>query len=64
MGRGRLPEYKLLQSADPQPGGAQIIVNNAGKDVSHLFKGIHPERTLELNLDESQRVGRLDDEGE
>lgn len=64
MRRGRLPEYKLLQSADPQPGGAQIIVNNAGKDVSHLFKGIHPERTLELNLDESQRVGRLDDEGE
>lgn len=47
-----------------QPGGAQIMVDNAGKDVTRLFKGIHPEGTLELNLEASQRVGRLDEQGE
>nr|XP_019007451.1 uncharacterized protein I206_07709 [Kwoniella pini CBS 10737]OCF46232.1 hypothetical protein I206_07709 [Kwoniella pini CBS 10737] len=32
------------------PGGSQIIVANAGRDVTELFKPVHPPNTLENNL--------------
>ncbi|ORX36799.1 L-mandelate dehydrogenase [Kockovaella imperatae] len=44
------------------PGGSQILIDHAGKDVTKLFKGIHPAGTLEQNLREEQRMGRLDED--
>jgi hypothetical protein len=46
-----------------QPGGSQVLVDHAGKDVTKLFEGIHPVGTLQSNLDERQHIGQLDDEG-
>nr|XP_019044438.1 hypothetical protein I302_06349 [Kwoniella bestiolae CBS 10118]OCF23368.1 hypothetical protein I302_06349 [Kwoniella bestiolae CBS 10118] len=32
------------------PGGSAIIVANAGRDVTEIFKPVHPPKTLENNL--------------
>ncbi|KAI9638242.1 L-mandelate dehydrogenase, partial [Dioszegia hungarica] len=44
------------------PGGSQVLIDHAGKDVTTLFKGIHPVGTLQSNLREDQRMGTLDTE--
>jgi len=43
------------------PGGETILVTQAGKDVSKMFKMIHPERTLENWLPDRCIVGVLAD---
>ncbi|KAJ9116039.1 hypothetical protein QFC20_000709 [Naganishia adeliensis] len=42
------------------PGGAKIILSNAGRDVTELYKPIHPPNTLENNLAPEQYIGRID----
>ncbi|WWC88941.1 uncharacterized protein L201_003856 [Kwoniella dendrophila CBS 6074] len=42
------------------PGGSQIIVANAGKDVTELFKPVHPPKTLENNLSPECYKGMVD----
>ncbi|RSH95724.1 Cytochrome b2, mitochondrial precursor [Saitozyma podzolica] len=44
------------------PGGVQILIDHAGKDVTQIFRGIHAPGTIEKNLAESQLVGRLDEQ--
>lgn len=41
------------------PGGEQVIVGKAGKDVSKIFKMIHPEGTLDAKLPEQCLIGTL-----
>jgi fatty acid desaturase len=41
------------------PGGEQVILNKAGKDVSKIFKMIHPEGTLEARLPKECLLGAL-----
>lgn len=41
------------------PGGEQVILNKAGKDVSKIFKMIHPEGTLESRLPKECLLGVL-----
>ena len=52
--------WDVTEFAQIHPGGSQILIDNGGRDVSKLFKGIHPAGTLEKNLDDNQRVGKLD----
>ncbi|OCF60834.1 hypothetical protein L486_00474 [Kwoniella mangroviensis CBS 10435] len=42
------------------PGGSQIIVANAGRDVTEIFKPIHPPKTLENNLPPESFKGLVD----
>eukprot|EP00746_Dinoflagellata_sp_MGD_P015635 gnl/MRDRNA2_/MRDRNA2_134846_c0_seq1.p1 gnl/MRDRNA2_/MRDRNA2_134846_c0~~gnl/MRDRNA2_/MRDRNA2_134846_c0_seq1.p1 ORF type:complete len:486 (-),score=100.11 gnl/MRDRNA2_/MRDRNA2_134846_c0_seq1:114-1502(-) len=41
------------------PGGEQVILAKAGKDVSKIFKMIHPEGTLEARLPKECLLGAL-----
>jgi cytochrome b involved in lipid metabolism len=41
------------------PGGETILLNQAGKDATKMFKMIHPERTLERQLPDECIVGTL-----
>jgi fatty acid desaturase len=41
------------------PGGKTILAEKAGKDVSRIFKMVHPEGTLETHLPERCIVGVL-----
>jgi L-lactate dehydrogenase (cytochrome) len=51
--------YDVSEFIDMHPGGAAIIAKNAGKDVTKIFKPVHPPDALEL-LDESKHLGRVD----
>ncbi|KAI9635394.1 L-mandelate dehydrogenase [Dioszegia hungarica] len=42
------------------PGGAQVLIDNSGKDASKLFNGIHPPDTLKQQVDHVRLVGPLD----
>ncbi len=50
-------------SVAPQPGGAQVILSNAGKDATKLFKSLHPKNTLQDNADLLVKVGVVDPSG-
>ncbi|ORY34117.1 L-mandelate dehydrogenase [Naematelia encephala] len=52
--------YDLTGFIDHHPGGSQVLIDHAGKDVTSLFKGIHPPGTIEKNLERSDKIGRLD----
>ncbi|ORX35178.1 L-mandelate dehydrogenase [Kockovaella imperatae] len=52
--------YDVTHFHKNHPGGSAIIVANAGKDVSELFRPIHPPKTLETNLVEDQFMGFID----
>ncbi len=41
-----------------------MLIDHAGQDVTRIFRGIHPNGTIEKALKPSQKVGRLDDTGE
>ncbi len=42
------------------PGGSALIVSNAGKDVTELFKPLHPPDALANNLGPENYKGRID----
>ena len=62
-GLPRLTRESFTQRSSYQPGGSYILVDNGGKDVSKLFKGIHPKGSLETSLPLLTHVGVLDHEG-
>nr|XP_031859814.1 uncharacterized protein CI109_004662 [Kwoniella shandongensis]KAA5526886.1 hypothetical protein CI109_004662 [Kwoniella shandongensis] len=53
--------WDVTDFANQHPGGTEILVQHAGRDVTRIFKAIHPTHTVEKNLTSEQLVGRLDD---
>ncbi|WVR07303.1 hypothetical protein IAU60_004344 [Kwoniella sp. DSM 27419] len=51
--------YDVTEFLDQHPGGAEIILANAGKDATKIFKPLHPPDALDI-LDDSQHVGPVD----
>ncbi|KIR68597.1 L-mandelate dehydrogenase [Cryptococcus bacillisporus CA1873] len=51
--------YDVTDFLDNHPGGAEIIVANAGKDATKIFKPLHPPDALDM-LEPSQHIGPVD----
>ncbi|KAK4688969.1 L-lactate dehydrogenase (cytochrome), partial [Tremellales sp. Uapishka_1] len=51
--------YDVTDFLDNHPGGGGIILANAGKDATKIFKPLHPPDALEV-LDPSQHLGPVD----
>ncbi|KAK8858938.1 hypothetical protein IAR55_003169 [Kwoniella newhampshirensis] len=51
--------YDVTEFLDQHPGGPEIILANAGKDATKIFKPLHPPDALEI-LDPSQHIGPVD----
>lgn len=45
---------------DMHPGGSKIILSNAGKDVTKIFKPIHPPTAIQDNQERVRIVGRVE----
>jgi len=52
--------YNMTSFLPDHPGGPQIIIKNAGKDVTRLFEATHPAGTLEKYLPKECYLGDLD----
>ncbi|EPQ31973.1 uncharacterized protein PFL1_00171 [Pseudozyma flocculosa PF-1] len=52
--------YDVTNFVDNHPGGRNIILKNAGKDVTDLYEPVHPPNALEENLDPSAHLGIVD----
>ncbi|BGP46654.1 hypothetical protein JCM10450v2_002502 [Rhodotorula kratochvilovae] len=52
--------WDITEFAELHPGGAKVLEQNGGKDVTKLFKTIHPPNTLQKFLTEDNLVGRID----
>ncbi|ORY26687.1 FMN-dependent dehydrogenase-domain-containing protein [Naematelia encephala] len=52
--------YDVTHFHKHHPGGASIIVSNAGRDVTELFRPIHPPGTLETHLAPENFKGNID----
>ncbi|KAL7419471.1 hypothetical protein Q5752_006309 [Cryptotrichosporon argae] len=52
--------YDVTDFYARHPGGAAVIVANAGQDVTELFLPIHPPHTLETNLPPGSFKGLVD----
>ncbi|WFD21012.1 L-lactate dehydrogenase (cytochrome) [Malassezia caprae] len=52
--------YNMTSFLSDHPGGPQIIIKNAGKDVTKLFEATHPAGTLEKYLPKECYQGDLD----
>ncbi|SJX60151.1 related to L-lactate dehydrogenase (cytochrome b2) [Sporisorium reilianum f. sp. reilianum] len=52
--------YDVTEFVDNHPGGRNIILKNAGKDVTELYEPIHPPTALEENLEASKHIGQVD----
>ncbi|TKY90150.1 hypothetical protein EX895_000148 [Sporisorium graminicola] len=52
--------YDVTEFVENHPGGRNIILKNAGKDVTELYEPIHPPTAIEENLDASCHVGQVD----
>ncbi|PWN48152.1 hypothetical protein IE53DRAFT_319940, partial [Violaceomyces palustris] len=42
------------------PGGASVILRNAGKDVTNIYAPVHPPNAIQDNLDPSACIGAID----
>ncbi|GAA5925656.1 hypothetical protein JCM3775_001465 [Rhodotorula graminis] len=52
--------WDVTNFVDLHPGGAKVMEQNAGKDVTKLFKSLHPPNTLRKFLSEEDNlVGRI-----
>ncbi|OXH34186.1 L-mandelate dehydrogenase [Cryptococcus neoformans] len=51
--------YDVTDFLENHPGGAEIIIANAGKDATKIFKPLHPPDALDM-LDSSQHLGPVD----
>ncbi|OCF32007.1 hypothetical protein I316_06393 [Kwoniella heveanensis BCC8398] len=54
--------YDVTNFHQYHPGGAAVILSNAGSDVSSLFNSLHPPGTIENNLSEESFKGWVDPE--
>ncbi|SPO20681.1 related to L-lactate dehydrogenase (cytochrome b2) [Ustilago trichophora] len=52
--------YDLTEFVDDHPGGRNIILKNAGKDVTEIYEPIHPPTAVQDNLDPSKHIGQVD----
>ncbi|BGO90255.1 RHTO0S03e04896g1_1 [Rhodotorula toruloides] len=52
--------WDISDFAEIHPGGIKVLEQNAGKDVTKLFKTIHPPKTLEKFLTDENLVGYID----
>lgn len=52
--------YDVTEFIGSHPGGSRIILKNAGKDVTELYKPVHPSTAIRDNLQPSQHLGQLD----
>ncbi|TNY21412.1 L-mandelate dehydrogenase [Rhodotorula diobovata] len=52
--------WDVTDFVEMHPGGAKVLEQNAGKDVTKLFKSLHPPNTLRKFLTEDQLIGRID----
>lgn len=52
--------YNMTSFLPDHPGGPQIIIKNAGKDVTKLFEATHPAGTIEKHLPKECYQGELD----
>ena len=52
--------YDLSVFQREHPGGAKIITDNAGKDVSNLFNAVHPKDIIQKLLPPEACVGLVD----
>ncbi|WVF71068.1 hypothetical protein IAT40_005865 [Kwoniella sp. CBS 6097] len=52
--------YDVTHFHQYHPGGAAVILSNAGSDVSSLFNSLHPPGTIENNLPEESFKGWVD----
>ncbi|EST09753.1 Cytochrome b5-like heme/steroid binding domain protein [Kalmanozyma brasiliensis GHG001] len=52
--------YDVTEFVDNHPGGRNIILKNAGTDVTEIYEPIHPPTAIADNLDSSAHVGSVD----
>jgi len=52
--------YDLTKFVNAHPGGAEIILNAAGKDATHIFNAVHPSDLPEKLLGPDCVVGKID----
>ena len=52
--------YDVTNYLDRHPGGAQILLQYAGKDATAVYAPIHPKGTLERFLDKDKHLGPVD----
>uniref|UniRef100_A0A0K3CCE0 BY PROTMAP: gi/472588351/gb/EMS25823.1/ L-lactate dehydrogenase (Cytochrome) [Rhodosporidium toruloides NP11] gi/647396142/emb/CDR38165.1/ RHTO0S03e04896g1_1 [Rhodosporidium toruloides] n=1 Tax=Rhodotorula toruloides TaxID=5286 RepID=A0A0K3CCE0_RHOTO len=52
--------WDISDFAEIHPGGIKVLEQNAGKDVTKVFKTIHPPKTLEKFLTDDNLVGYID----
>ena len=52
--------YDVTEFVDNHPGGRNIILKNAGKDVTEIYEPVHPPTAIEENLDPSKHIGQVD----
>ncbi len=53
--------YDLSLFHKEHPGGAEVITNNAGKDVSTLFNPVHPKDIIQRMLSPEACIGVIDE---
>jgi len=52
--------YDVTEFVESHPGGKNIIIKNAGKDVTELYTPVHPANAISDNLVPSQHLGQVD----
>lgn len=52
--------YDLTDFVDMHPGGRNVLLKNAGKDVTEIYDPIHPPTAIQDNLDPSKHIGQVD----
>jgi L-lactate dehydrogenase (cytochrome) len=52
--------YDVTDFVDAHPGGKNVIIKNAGKDVTDVYTPVHPANAIAENLDPSQHLGQVD----
>ncbi|KDN36878.1 hypothetical protein K437DRAFT_259987 [Tilletiaria anomala UBC 951] len=52
--------YDVTDFIDKHPGGRNVILKNAGKDVTAIYEPVHPPTAIDDNLTDSQKLGLVD----
>lgn len=50
----------LTDFVENHPGGMNVILKNAGKDVTDIYEPVHPPTAIEDNLEASNHIGQVD----
>lgn len=52
--------YDLTEFITKHPGGAAILLKNAGKDASGIFNRLHPINVIDTYMDQIKHIGETD----